>query len=745
VSFGAEPSAQQIEFFENKIRPMLVEHCYQCHSADAQKAKKLKGGLLLDTKSGMLMGGDTGPAIVAGKADASSLLQTLRYDGDIQMPPKGKLPDAVIKDFEKWIAGGAADPRVSAPAPVTSTFDIDKRRSFWSFVPPVQTTVPVVAQPKVDIRNPIDAYVHASWDEHRLQPAPLADRHTLLRRIYFDLIGLPPTPEEADRFLADQSPDAVAKLVDRLLASSQYGEKWARHWLDVARYSEDQAHTFAVKPKSQAWRYRDWVVAAMNNDMPYNQFVKLQIAGDLMSDAPSDPFTRYGGLGFQGLGAEYYKNTAREQAIAEELDDRVDTVSRGFLGITVACARCHDHKFDPIPQRDYYSMAGIYNGTNFNDVPLVTADVVKAFDDAQKAIKDAEAKLKKAQTDSKNKSGDMELANKVKEITAELARLKNEMPAPYPVVHAVNGNGPGMKVYLRGNPATKGEDAPKGFLQVLPSPTKSGEKFSRLDLANAIASPTNPLTARVIVNRVWAWHFGRGIVGTPDNFGSLGDRPTHPELLDWLTVQFVQNGWSLKWLHRQIVLSSVYQLDSRPSAENDRIDADNRWMWRGNRRRLDIEQWRDSILAVSGALDPSIGGPTFNLRDANITRRTLYAKISRHEPDGLLRLFDFPDANVTAAKRSVTTVPQQQLFALNSDFMASQSRAFAARVQKLRPTDRERIIAAHQLAYGRLPIGAEIELAEKFLQLPPSPADQLSRWEQYAQVLLASNEILYVD
>ncbi|MBN9118764.1 MAG: PSD1 domain-containing protein [Planctomycetes bacterium] len=729
------PDAKKVEFFEAKIRPVLVEQCYKCHSEEAAKANKLKGGLKLDTKAGLLAGGDTGAAMVPGKRDAGTLLKSLKYDGDVQMPPKGKLPAAVIKDFETWIADGAADPRTGEVA--KAGIDIEKGKRFWSFQVPKEPAVPGNA------KSAIDAFVQAKWAEKGLKPVARADKRTLIRRAYFDLTGLPPAPEAIDAFLKDESPDAFAHVIDTLLASPHYGEKWARHWLDVARYAEDQAHTFGVKPKTQAWRYRDWVITAFNNDVPYDRFVKLQIAGDLLPDAPEDVFTKYGGLGFLGLGAEYYKNTAAAQAIAEELDDRVDTLTRGFLGVTVSCARCHDHKFDPVPTRDYYSIAGIYMGTNLTDAPLVPAEM-KAFNDAQAKVKQAEDKLKKAQADLKAKKEGV-TAEQVKGLTDEVAKLKKGLPPQPAVVHVVSGNGPGMKVYIRGNPATKGEDAPKGFLQVLPSPKAAGGDFTRLDLADAIASEKNPLTARVFVNRVWAWHFGRGLVSTPSNFGSLGDRPSHPELLDWLAVNFMKNGWSLKWLHREIMTAGVYQLESRPDLDNDRVDAANVYLWRGARKRLEIEDWRDSLLAVSGNLDTKLGGPTFDLRDAGARRRTVYAKVSRHELDGLLRLFDFPDANVTADKRTVTTVPQQQLFALNSAFMISQAQAFASRVEKLGGTDAERITAAYRIAFGRKPEKAEADLALRFLKLPTKPDDKLTRWQQYAQVLLASNEMMYVD
>jgi len=737
------PDARKVEFFEAKIRPVLVEQCYKCHSEEAAKAKKLKGGLKLDSKDALLKGGDTGPAVVPGKPNSGTLLASLKYEGEVQMPPKGKLSDAVIKDFEKWIADGAVDPRTTT-AVKTTTIDLEKGKQFWSFLPPQAPAVPQISNPKVPIRNEIDAFVAAKWAEKGLKPVGVADKRALIRRASYDLTGLPPPPEAVEAFLKDDSPDAFAKVIDKLLASSQYGEKWARHWLDVARYAEDQAHTFGVKPKTQAWRYRDWVIAAFNADMPYDRFVKLQIAGDLLPDAPTDKFEKFAGLGFLGLGAEYYKNTAREQAIAEELDDRVDTLTRGFLGLTVSCARCHDHKFDPVPTRDYYSIAGIYYNTNLTDTPLAPEEEVKAYNSAQNNLKKTEDKLKKMQADLKAKKNGV-TAEEVKTLTNEVAKLKKEMPPAPPVAHVVSGNGLGMKVYIRGNPATKGEDAPKGFLQVLPSPTAAGSNFNRLDLANAIASKNNPLTARVFVNRVWAWHFGRGLVSTPSNFGALGDRPSHPELLDWLAVNFVKNGWSIKWLHKQIMLTTTYQLQSQPDTANDKVDAANVYLWRGSRKRLEIEDWRDSLLVVSGNLDTKFGGPTFDLRDANAKRRTVYAKVSRHELDGLLRLFDFPDANVTAASRVVTTVPQQQLFALNSEFMIAQAKAFAARVEKLGKTDEERIAAAYRIAFGRAPEQQEVKLALRFLLLPPRTDDKLTRWQQYAQVLLASNEMMYVD
>ena len=744
----ATPAADDpkaVEFFETKIRPVLVEQCYSCHSEDAEKGKKLRGGLKLDTKANVLKGGDAGPAVVPGKPSTGTLVASLKYDGEIQMPPKGKLPANVVADFEAWIKGGAADPRTGAVT-TAAGLDIEKGRTFWALQAPKPQSIPHNTKHETPNTTPIDSFVHAKWDEKGLTPAGPADKRTLARRAFIDLTGLPPTPDEIAAFESDSSPDAYAKLVDKLLASPRYGERWGRYWLDVARYAEDQAHTFGVRPKTNAYLYRDWVIRAFNADMPYDRFVRLQLAGDLLPESDADLFTRVAGLGLLGLGAEYYKNTAREQAIAEELDDRVDVVSRAFLGLTVSCARCHDHKFDPIPTKDYYSLAGLFYGTDLTDTPLAPAAEVKAYKEAQGRVKKAEDELKRAKDAAKAKAADKDLAKVVKDQTAEVEKLKKALPKPPLAAHVLSGTGKGMKIYIRGNPATKGEDAPKGFLQVLAKPGATAPKeFTRLDLANAIATPDNPLTARVIVNRVWAWHFGRGLVTTPSNFGKLGDPPSHPELLDYLATEFVKNGWSVKWLHRQIMRSGTYQLASEPNATGTATDAANVYLWRGTRKRLDIEAWRDSLLAVSGNLDETMGGPTFDLKDANAKRRTVYAKVSRHELDGLLRLFDFPDANVTADKRSVTTVPQQQLFALNSEFMVNQAKAFAARVEKAAPTDEAGVNVAYRLAFNRGPESREVALAVAFLKLPVRADDKLTRWQQYAQALLASNEMMYVD
>ncbi len=867
VLFGA-PFATATEpdysHFENKIRPVLAEQCQSCHSDAAAKAGKLKGGLKLDTRARLLKGGDSGAVIVAGKPGESLLLTMLKSDGDNQMPPTGKLDAKVIADFEKWIAAGAPDPRTGAEASAAG-IDLAKGRDFWAFQAPRIHKAPATTNPWA--KTDLDRFILAKLTEKGLKPVAAADKRTLIRRVTLDLTGLPPTPEDVDGFEKDPTPAAFDNVVERLLKSKAYGERWARMWLDVARYAEDQAHNFANKPKTNAFRYRDWVIDAFNADMPYDQFAKLQIAGDLMATEGMDPTTKLAGLGFFGLGAEFYRDAGcGPKADADELDDRVDTLTRGFLGLTVACARCHDHKFDPIPQKDYYSLAGIFNGAKLTSAPLVSPEIAKAYADGQKTVKDIDNKVKAALADAaknavagatpdaakylvaaqailadKKKTNTLpeQLAKKdklnryfldrwvkaleasanskplaplkefaqpkpdldglskkmtdavkamqggkqtpdqtvlvkafltdaaapffvppaeaekaltdavdkakVADLRTEFDAAKKSLPPEPPSTPVLAGAGTAMKIFVRGNPLKFGDLAPKGFLQVMSVSTAVPAKdYSRLELADSIAGKTNPLTARVIVNRIWQAYFGRGLVSTPSNFGKLGGPPSHPELLDTLAVGFMENGWSMKWLHRQIVLSATYQLSSANDPANAAIDGDNTYLWKAPRRRLEIEMWRDGLLCVAGHLDPTPGGPTYDLRDANNKRRTVYAKISRHELDGLLRLFDFPDANVTADKRTTTTAPQQQLFALNSEFMAIQARAFAARVEKS-GTDEERVKAAYRIAYQRAPREKELTLGVKFVGAKPNVTDKLTRWQQYAQILLASNELMYVD
>jgi hypothetical protein len=762
TSFAGEekPDPAGIEFFEKKIRPVLVEHCYSCHSSSAAKPK---GKLLLDSRSGMRKGGTSGPALVPGQPDKSLIVKALKHtDEELRMPEKGKLPEAIIADFEKWIARGAPDPREGTVAAVKG-IDWKEARQTWAYQAPIKHANPAVKNQSW-AKKKLDFFLLAEMEKRGLKPVRSATKLEWIRRATFDLIGLPPTPAEIDAFVKDETPGAFAKVVDRLLKSAHYGERWGRYWLDLARYADDKALATS-KAAPHGFRYRDWVVQALNQDMPYDRFVRLQLAGDLMTEPAKDSFVRLAGLGFQGLGAEYHKGNFAAQVMADELDDRVDTLTRGLLGLTVACARCHDHKYDPIPTLDYYSIATAYQGSSLAEIPISSPDEVARFNAWQKDLKDREAKLNQWLQEQGKKLG-----KNVKEVPklladterkqyetlqTELEKVKKAAPPAPLMIHGVRGGGQAMKVHIRGNVERQGELAPPGFLRVLqpltpnPSPArgeggKIAKQFTRLELAAAIATDKNPLTARVFVNRVWQHHFGRGIVGTPSNFGKLGDAPTHPELLDTLAVRFVESGWSIHWLHREIMLSAAYQMGSGNDSANAGKDPENRYLWRMSPRRLDFEAWRDALLAVSGRLDATLGGPSLELKDAKNVRRTVYVKVSRAAPNEMLTMFDFPDSNVSSDQRSVTTVPQQQLFVLNSDFMIDAAKAFAAKLQKAETQDDKRIELAFRWAYGRLPEASEKQVGLAFLRATPAQ-DRLTAWEQYAQAILATNEFAWVE
>ena len=695
-------AAADLEFFEAKIRPILATYCHECHGSQKQEAN-----LRLDSRASLLAGGDNGPAARPGDPPHSLLVKAIGYDGDLQMPPKGKLDEASIAALTSWVARGipwpaeAASPR---PAGDVAKFMIrPEDRQFWSLRPVVRGPLPEVKDPAWP-QTIVDRFILARLEEAKLQPAPTADKRKLLRRITFDLTGLPPTPEEADSFLVDQWPDAYERVVDRLLASPRYGERWARHWLDVARYGEDQAHTFQARKYPEGYRYRDWLIGAFNRDLPYDDFVRQQIAADLIDG--EDRLTRLPALGFFACGPVYYGD---KQGM-DQISDRIDTLSRGFLGLTVACARCHDHKYDPISTVDYYALAGVFASTEYVETPLVSAEEVAAAENA--------------------------LTEKEK---------KDKVRPKYPFVHALKEGEPkAVRVHIRGNADNLGDEAPRRFMEVLctsePVPFQQGS--GRLELAAAIASPDNPLTGRVIVNRLWQQHFGRGLVRTASNFGVLGERPSHPELLDWLAAELVGGKWELKRIQRRLVSSATYRQES---ATTDSFDPDNRLLGRMSRRRLEVEAWRDAMLAVTGRLDGTIGGPSLDLASAENRRRTLYGAISRHELNDLLRLFDFPDPNATAEQRPTTTVPLQQLFVLNSEFMAASAKALATRLAAGDATDdATRVQRAFEMVYARRASEQEVALAVKYFS-GANTQEGLSRWERFCQALLAANEFLYVD
>ncbi len=844
------------EFFELRVRPVLAKNCYACHTDSHM------GGLRLDSRGQVLKGGNSGPAIVPGDAERSLLVQAVSHTHDrLKMPPSGKLKDAEIADLKTWVNAGAVWPEGHTPAAAKPGYKITaEQRAFWAFQPLRNPSLPQVRN-DAWAKGPIDRFILATLEARGLTPVRPADRRTLIRRATLDLIGLPPTPEEVDAFLKDPAPDAFAGVVDRLLASPHYGERWGRYWLDVARYSDDKLDSERDNPYPNAFRYRDWVIQAFNDDMPYDLFVKAQIAGDLLADAPKYE----AGLGFYALSPEFQ-------------DDRVDATTRGFLALTVACAQCHDHKFDPIPTQDYYSLLGVFNNTESHEYPLAPEKVVAAYraqkeklDKREKELKEFAARqageladilaektarfllasrkldsadaldkdvlarwekylakrdhehqflkrwdelaganapvaeLRKAAQDFQNLLMAVNEEKKVidqknritlglnpsredlsrasllslerdkyvlwsdvfeepkgvlyfgteqiarylqgewkdhlERLRAEVKDLKAQLPAQYPFLHGIADGTKQKKqrVYLRGSEDNPGEEAPPRFLAILSAPAR--KNFSRgsgrLELAEAISDPRNPLTARVMVNRIWQHHFGQGLVRTPSNFGQLGDRPSHPELLDYLAARFVENHWSMKAMHREIMLSAAYQLSADYSAKAYAEDPENRLLWRANRRRLDIEALRDTLLSVAGDLDLSAGGPPARF-DAQNKRRTVYGYVSRRKLDGMLALFDFPNPNNTSEQRMATNVPLQRLFFMNGDLVAQESKRLASRLGAV-AGEREGIRRAYRLVFDREPRPEEMNLGLEFLKASKDA------WTQYAQVLLSSNEVSYVE
>ena len=581
------------------------------------------------------------------------------------------------------------------PAPI----DWTKARQHWSFVPPKPQALPKVKETSWP-RERVDRFILASMEAADLTPTREADARTLIRRATFDLTGLPPTPEEVQSFVNDKRPDAYARLVDGLLSRRAFGERMAAMWLNLARYAEDQAHQVGNNSSfayPNAWRYRDWVIAAFNADLPYDAFVQKQLAVDLIEPQNKADLAA---LGFLGLGHKLY---ARGQldVQAEEWSEQVDTVSQTFLGLTVACARCHDHKFDPITARDYYAMAGVF----------------------------ASMQMVNLRPDGKDEDGKT-LADKMDPGTVHIVRDVNPHDLP---------------VYDRGDVKTPGPNVPRGWLQVLSKdePVKFQQGSGRAELARQITAPTNTLTARVMVNRVWDLLFGRPLVRTPSNFGTTGDKPTHPELLDDLALRFMQNGWSVKRLMRELVLSATYRQGSSGSAANAQLDEANDHLWRMNRRQLGIESWRDAIMATAGTLSRE-GGTSLNLDAPTHHKRTIYSQVSRRELNKTLMLFDYPDANVHAARRSTSTTPTQKLFVMNSPFIIEQSKQLARRIQQISGDDAARIRHAYTLLFAREPEAEELAIAREFLQQPANESGP-NAWEQLAQALLATNEMLYVD
>ncbi len=772
VGVADDVSPEANAFFESRIRPVLVKQCYECHSADA---KAIEAKFRVDSRNGLRQGGESGPAIVAGKPDESRLILALRYTGSevSEMPPSGKLSPEVIANFEKWVAMGAPDPRTDDGKVVETMIDFTEARQFWSFRRPRRHAMPMVQHTGWP-RRPLDAFVLRKMESAEATPAAAAERRTLQRRVTFDLIGLPPTPGDVKEFVNDESPDAYERLVDRLLASPRYGERWGRHWLDVVRYAEDNTNMGPHNgPYPNAWRYRDWVVSALNDDVPYDEFLVRQLATDLLPETGPDDLPA---LGLFGLGPQNHKEVQLSRLViqnryADDWEDRVDVVGRGLLGLTLACARCHDHKYDPIRTADYYALAGVFASSRQTTGPIVAQSLVDASEPARERVKQLEAEIAKLEKEiaarkKKNPKQDAtaEETIKLQEQREEIAELKKTPYFELPVAHilteetilvedtdgtrvklAVYPNRPrDLPIFVRGNAGKHGAVVPRRFVEVLceDGPARFERGSGRLELAHAIASPENPLTARVIVNRIWQFHFGRGLVPSPSNFGALGERPTHPELLDDLAVRFVENGWSLKWLHREIVTSATYRQSSTAAEDSQRVDPDGRLLTRFPRRRLEVEPLRDTILSVAGRMDGRIGGPSSNVDDAQFTRRTIYGKVSRHELATTLANFDFPDPTIHSAGRSVTTTPLQQLFVLNAPFVRNAAAALAADLLDEHSTVAARVDALHERLFTRPATDEDHRVALDFLAAEPNSAE---RWTRYVQALLASNEFQYVD
>ncbi len=802
---------EQEAFFETKIRPVLVAKCYECHSAES---KEPKGGLLLDTREGIRRGGESGHAVVPGELDDSLILAALRHES-MEMPPEEKLPDSVIADFETWIRAGAVDPRDGKSALIRNEIDFDRAREFWSFQPLSAPPIPAVKN-RSWTKSEIDRFILARLEAKGVQPVGDADSDTLARRIYFDLIGLPPSPQQSDAFAAAmrQNPDAaIADLVDTLLASSHFGERWGRHWLDVVRYAEstgmERNATFTA-----AWRYRDYVIDALNRDLSLDQFVREQIAGDLLPhDSLQQRDRQLIATGMLALGPKSLNEPQKEKFQMDVVDEQIDVVSRAFIGLTASCARCHDHKFDPIPQSEYYSLAGIFTSTdtlygtsktNGNRNPgrllAITGDKVEPlatsggaagtkeeqkYRNQLKGLKKRLAAFQKQVDKAKNEKAAKaaekqlnEIQQNIRRITARLKQAtqpKTTTTDATTLVMAVreSANIADTKLRIRGEPDEYGREVPRGFLTIATledSPALTKQQSGRLELAEWITRHSNPLTARVAVNRVWQHLFGRGIVSTVNNFGANGDRPTHPLLLDHLAATFVADGMSTKQLIRRIMTSRVYRLSSADDPGGLAADPDNELFWRMNQRRLEAEAIRDAMLLASGQLDlkSPVGSPVEKLGEGIIGRnlkadslqnnqptRSVYLPIVRGAVPEMLSLFDFPEPSIIGGVRDVTTVPTQALFMMNSPDVLRSAEQLAQRLMTASEDDRVRIRTAYRLTLSRPASDDEIARALAYItdtettlttvnkQKPNAAAT--TAWAGFCQSLFASTEFRYVN
>lgn len=771
--------------FQSGIRPLLEKHCYACHGAEKQE-----GDLRLDTLQGLSVGGKSGAVLVPGKADESLLITAVRRtDPSLEMPPEEKLSEEEVRLLSDWIQQGAKHPEGQIVlAPPKPPFDPEEARKFWAFQP-LQPASPAARQ---DV-HPIDVWIRNKLEQSQLQQNARADKLTLIRRATFDLTGLPPTRDEIAQFLADDSSDAFARLIDRLLASPQYGERWARHWLDVVRYADSNGLDENIA-HGNAWRYRNYVINSLNQDKPFDLFLREQIAGDLMVDDATDEATRFDRLtatGFLSLGPKVLAEGDETKMQLDIIDEQIDTIGKSMLGLTLGCARCHDHKFDPISQADYYSLSGIFQSTRtmeslkriakWNENSVATAADKLALEQHQSRIAAKKTEIESVLKTATASAGEAtaipedQLSEDVrKQLTALREELKTleqtvpELPTAMGVVEGEMSNG---RILPRGNHLAPGRLMNRTIPVILDrdGSFKTEENRSgRLEFAQWMTSEKNPLTARVIANRVWRWHFGRGLVATADNFGKLGEAPTHPELLEWLAAELVRSGWSLKSLHRTIMLSETYQSSSGENKDADAIDPDNRWLWRWTPKRLEAESVRDSVLAATGTLDRSMGTSMLHVKNREFlfdhtskdltsydsNRRSIYLPVIRNNLYDAMSLFDCTDGTVPNGDRASSTVASQALFFMNSPLVIKASQECAGRLlQQFPDNDRQRVDQLFWQTIGRAATEAEWQamsvsipkLTEQLRSDGVSEGDLPAMvWTSLVQTVLMSNEFLYV-
>ena len=852
-----KPSPEQLQFFEAKIRPVLVEHCYRCHSADGQG---IRGGLGVDNRDALLAGGESGPAIVPGNLGESLLWNAINYR-DYRMPPKGKLPDSVIADFKTWIEMGAPDPRSNDGVVIHSKVtaeDIEEGKKFWAFTRPTviaPTTSPYDSWAKTEI----DRYVAAVWAKHEIDPADDCEPETLARRLTFDLVGLPPTREDREEFLARWKSDsdaAVSELVDKLLNSPQFGERWGRHWLDVARYAETSGKETDITFPN-AWRYRDYVIRSFNDDKPYDRFITEQIAGDLLPAKNDQQWTEnLIATGFLAIGPKSLSEQNPRQFQADLIDEQIDTTSRVVLGLSVGCARCHDHKFDPIPQSDYYALAGIFDSTETlyggtrsirnrhpSDWIRLPVQDTQSIDrpippdelaSIKKELQEKQAELAEARraqrsgtptpSDSNRNNSNGNNSNGTRPVNPQIqvgvldqmvaqlnARINSVDEKGKPISFCMgvqDGDQPrNARVLIRGEIDQPAQEVPRGFVQVLggKTPKLSARSSGRKELAQWMVSNENPLAARVMVNRIWKHLIGKPLVRDPDNFGASGTSPTHPELLDFMAIEFMKNSWSVKQMIRSIATSRVYRLSSSYDPTRFELDPENHWIARANSKRLDAEAIRDAMLAVTGQLDlkppkasliatfgSTVMGPNgpqniplllanatnpndpnastranamrnmmgqggFRNPNANVFetpnyKRSVYLPVARNALPRALDAFDFAEPSLLVGEREVSNTAEQALYMLNNPFVVELSDALARKAMKQSKEPRQQMVHAFQLVYGRPPSGDEMKAANRFYResnetRTSGKKDEAAfRWlSQFCQALFGTAEFRIVN